>query len=259
MTTVVGLLHLATAIAYLILMVIAVLEQRKPARVTPFSAALTVMFSGCGLHHAVHAEHALVFGREVSPLALPSLAVAAIPSMIFLALRFEALRGGRGDRMIVATPAWLGLVPITAALVSGAVLTPAIAAAARDGIDTPAVLANLVLFVTYSMAGWYLMRTQVARRPVRGGWSLSGISLAAIFPLCAFAHVVNSLVTTGDVHSLFVDLYQTPASIWFLWTVRTLHRRGRRELTRRPAVGRPSRTRRPSPWATKAPLVQRPA
>ena len=76
--------------------------------------------------------------------------------------------------------------------------------------DIPGLASNLVLLVTYSMVGWFLARTQVARRPLRGGWSVSGISLAAIFPTCALAHVVSALVSPGDVHTLLVDGYQIP-------------------------------------------------
>jgi len=59
MTVAVGLVHAATAAAYLFLFVVAVGEVRSARRVTSFGAALTLMFLGCGLHHAVHAEHLL--------------------------------------------------------------------------------------------------------------------------------------------------------------------------------------------------------
>jgi len=53
MTVAVGLVHAATAAAYLFLFVVAVGEVRSARRVTPFGAALTLMFLGCGSHHAV--------------------------------------------------------------------------------------------------------------------------------------------------------------------------------------------------------------
>ena len=249
MTVAVGLVHAATAAAYLFLFVVAVGEVRSARRVTSFGAALTLMFLGCGLHHAVHAEHALVFGRATSPLVFAGLLVAAVPSAIFLALRLEAMRGGRGDRFIAGTPVWLALAPTALGTFGGVLVLAALADGPSVVTDLPGLVSNLVLLATYSAVGWWLVRTQVARRPLRGGWSLSGVSLAAIFPSCGLAHVINALTAPGDVHTLLVDGYQIPVSLFFLWTVGRLYRRGRALVNRRPAVGRATPAARPSPWA----------
>jgi hypothetical protein len=247
-----GLIHAVTAGAYLFLFVIAVREVRRAERVVAFDAALTLMFLGCGSHHAVHAEHALIFGRPADATSVVALAIAAVPSAIFLALRVEAMRGGRGDRFIPGTPAWLGALPVLLGAAAGALLLGALMGGPASVPDLPGLASNLVLLATYSMVGWFLIRTQVARRPLRGGWSLSGVSLATIFPACAVAHVVSALVSPGDVHTLVVDGYQIPVSLFFLWTVHSLYRRGRRLARRRPVVGRSRSTPRPSPWATSA-------
>ena len=250
MTLAAGLIHLGTAGSYLFLFCNAVREVHRAERVTAFGAALTLMFLGCGLHHAVHAEHALIFGRPADATTVISLLIAGIPSAVFLALRVEAMRGGRGDRFIAGTPSCVGALPVALAATAGALLLGAAEHGPPVAPDVPGLVSNLVLLATYSLVGWFLVRTQIARRPLRGGWSLNGLSLAAIFPACAVAHVVSALVSPGDIHTLAVDGYQIPVSLFFLWTVHSLYRRGRRLATQRPVVGRTQRAARPSPWAT---------
>jgi hypothetical protein len=248
-TLAVGIVHALTAAAYLFLFVVAIREVRAAGRITAFGAALTLMFLGCGMHHFIHAEHALVFGRGGDPLTLAALLLAGTPSAIFLWLRLEAMGGGRGDRFVAGTPAWLGLAPVAFGAAAAALTIVSVGYGPTPVPDVPGFASNLVLLVTYSTVGWFLARTQVARRPLRGGWSVSGISLAAIFPTCAMAHVVSALVSPGDVHTLIADGYQIPVSLFFLWSVARMYGRGRRLATRRPAVGRAARAGRPSPWA----------
>jgi len=146
-TVAVGLVHAATAAAYLFLFVVAVGEVRSARRVTSFGAALTLMFLGCGMHHAVHAEHALIFGRASSPLVLAGLLVAAVPSAIFLALRLEAMRGGRGDRFLGGTPAWLALAPTALGAFAGILVLAALAEGPSPVTDVPGLASNLVFLL----------------------------------------------------------------------------------------------------------------
>ena len=44
-----------------------------------------------------------------------------------------------------------------------------------------AVALNVVLFAAYLLIGVLVVRTQVARRPMLGGWSLSGLALGSVF------------------------------------------------------------------------------
>jgi hypothetical protein len=48
-----------------------------------------------------------------------------------------------------------------------------------------AIVPNALVLVTYGMVGLLLFRTQLLRHPATGGWSVSGLSLAAIFPSCS--------------------------------------------------------------------------
>ena len=47
---------------------------------------------------------------------------------------------------------------------------------------------NLLLIVIYGAIGYFLARTQIANRRPLGGWSLSGLALAVVFPTCAAMH-----------------------------------------------------------------------
>ncbi len=127
--------------------------------------------------------------------------------------------------------------------------TIAPAAAARD-LNVASVAANSLLFVNYLIVGVLVLRTQLARRPGLGGWSVSGLSMGGVFLTCGVAHLVAGLATPADWHTLLFDVTGVPFSIHFLWVVRSLHRNSLRDWNRRPLVGLASRQSRPSPWAT---------
>jgi hypothetical protein len=100
---------------------------------------------------------------------------------------------------------------------------------AIDFSAIPSALPNLLLVVVYSAIGFYLVRTQLANRRPLGGWSVSGVALALIFPTCALMHGAYAYyVTTGqygaDVHGLAVDWLAVPAGIYFVWVVQALYR-----------------------------------
>ena len=120
--------------------------------------------------------------------------------------------------------------------------------AAGEPVSVAAVLPNAILFVNYSLVGLYTARTQLARRPLLGGWSLSGVAMSGVFLTCALAHLATGLLTPPGA----LDLVGAPASFYFLWAVHRLHRDSTRDWNRRPLVGRPAPRGRRSPWADQA-------
>ena len=81
----------------------------------------------------------------------------------------------------------------------------------------------------YTTIGYYLVRTQLANRRPLGGWSVSGLSLAIIFPTCAAMHGIYAFYTlTGkyslDLHQAPVDWLSVPAGLYFVWVVQALYR-----------------------------------
>jgi hypothetical protein len=115
------------------------------------------------------------------------------------------------------------------------------------------VLPNLVLFVNYVVVGVLVRRTQIARRPLLGGWSLSGVAMAGVFPSCGISHLAAGLSVPADVHMLLFDLPGVPASLFFLWVVSRVHADSLAGWNRRPLVGRAAATSRRSPWAAAEP------
>jgi hypothetical protein len=246
-----GLLALLTGLAYSGLGVIAVYELGRNHKTRGFSylgGAFALMAATCGPHHLVHAEHHLIWNEPVAGPMLAALAIGFVPGAIFVLLRIEAAFGGRGDRFVSGTPALLAAVPWAVAAASGAIVWAALEVA-RD-VNPVSLAANLMLFVNYVIVGVLVLRTQLARRPGLGGWSISGLSLGGVFVTCGVAHLAAGLATPADWHTLLFDVPGVPFSIYFLWVVRGLHRNSLRDWNRRPLVGRASRQSRPSPWAT---------
>ena len=97
-----------------------------------------------------------------------------------------------------------------------------------------------------------MRRTQLARRPLLGGWSLSGAAMAGVFPTCGLTHLTTGLTTMPELHTYLFHLPGVPASILFLWVVHRVHANSLADWNRRPLVGRATATSRRSPWATAA-------
>jgi hypothetical protein len=250
-TILAGILTLLTGLAYSGLGLIACYELGRNHRTRGFSylgGAFALMAATCGPHHLVHAEHHLLWGEPTTGPMLAALAIGFVPGGIFVLLRIEALAGGRGDRFVAGTPPLLAALPWVVAAGSGAVIWAAIGEA-RDP-NPFSLAANIVLFGNYMVVGVLVLRTQLARRPGLAGWSVSGLALGGVFVTCGVAHLVAGLVTPADWHTLLFDVLGVPFSIYFLWVVRSLHRKSLRDWNRRPLVGRASRQSRPSPWAT---------
>jgi hypothetical protein len=180
--------------------------------------------------------------------ALAALVLGAVPAVAFLSLRLEAVLGGRGDRVLRNSRVF-GAIPWAMAAVGGATLWEALRHAAPAGVDLRALVPNVVLFANYCLVGAFTARTQLARRPLLDGWSLSGTAMAAVFWTCALSHLVDGLLTGSNPAGRFFDNVGIPASLYFLWAVYRLHRDSERDWNRRPLVGRAAPLGRRSPWA----------
>jgi hypothetical protein len=252
MTAVALILSLALGCAYTGLGIITAYELTRHTGSRGFSyfgAGFLLMAATCGPHHLVHALH-LLGGERASTQYVAALAIGTPSGVVFILLRVEAAFGGRGDRLIPGTPLLLAAFPVVMLGGSGAVLFEAAQYARHNGFHLAGVAPNLVLFVNYLLVGHFTARTQFARRPVLGGWSLSGVAMAGVFTTCAVTHLVAGLTTPPNVHSLALDNLGVPASIFFLWVVHRLHRDSLRDWNRAPLVGRAAPLGRRSPWAT---------
>lgn len=248
-STAAGVAALAAGLAYLGLGLITGYELVSRFRshgLSRFGLALLLMFLTCGAHHVEHALHVLFEGQVVSGSVVVGQALALVPAVVFVGLRVQALLGGAGERFVTGTPGWFAVLPWLAAAAVGA----ALALAARD---LPGLRTNtdgwpsLMLAGAYLLVGVLMIRTQLMRRRARGGWSLSGTSLAAVFPTCALNHLL--VAPHAGAHLFAVDLVAVPASAFFLWQTHLLYREAVRDWNRTPLIGHPARAGRRSPWA----------
>jgi hypothetical protein len=237
MTLAVALANLVLGIAYSGYGVMTALEMQREYRTfgySLFGTAWLFMAFTCGPHHLFHATHLLFEGRRGGGLDLFAVAIGLPFGVVWLWLRIEAFRGGRGDRFIPGTPQWMRWAPLVAIAYVAVLLigvTTVVADGAPAGGARPgtAVIANIALVFIYMAIGWFVLRTQLANRPAMGGWSVSGLCLAVIFPTCALMHGVwATYALTGhyhhDWHGTLIDWFAVPAGLFFLWVVRGLYR-----------------------------------
>lgn len=251
----------ATGIAYTglgILTVYEMLRERQALGRSQFGLAFALMAFTCGPHHLLRGVDAATTPHLLARRSLVALLVGLPPGLTFVALRIEALRGGRADRTIHAGAS---LVPGLVAML-GVVTGGVFAAALVQGVavDPWFALANGVLAASYLAVGWYILTTQLRRFGAHQTWSLSGLALGFIFPTCALvhaSHVLASPLVAGHAHASvtfatratsLLDLAGLPASIWFLIVVRRLYQEGLADWNRRPLVGRGLVPRRLAPW-----------
>ncbi len=229
MSVLVGLLNLVLGMAYTTYGVLTLVDMKRGWTTMGFShfgAAWVAMAFTCGPHHVEHGLHNLVYGRAGGPLDLVAVLVGLPMGLTWLYLRIEAFLGGRGDRHIGETPTWLVALPLVGAgylalLLAGVYALPTMRANWR-------VVPNIMLVVIYCAIGYFLARTQLARRARGEAWSVSGLSLVGIFPTCAFMHgVYGAYAVSGryvfDPHGLLIDVLAVPAGLYFLWVVRGLY------------------------------------
>jgi hypothetical protein len=252
MSIVAGLLSLGLGLAYVGLGTIAAYElvrHRASRGFSPFGTGLLMMAATCGPHHLMHAAHHLLQREAASSPMVAALALAFAPGVVFVFLRVEAAFGGRGDRLVAGSPLWLAAFPVVVLAAGGVTLFEAFELARLHGFHLAGLVPSGVLFVNYLLVGVFTGRTQLARRPVLGGWSLSGVAMSGVFATCAIAHLAAGLTLAPDFHTLTLDNLGVPASLYFLWVVHRLHRASLRDWNRAPLVGRAAPLGRSSPWA----------
>jgi hypothetical protein len=250
-----GLLALLTGIAYTLLGAITASDlarHRRSRGHSHFGFGFLLMAATCGPHHLVHATHLLFEGHTAGGPLLAALAVGLPPGAAFTLLRLEAMLGGRGDRFAPGSPLHIAVLPIVVAGAAGAILLAALQQAPTpDGGWAWAGLgANGFLAVAYLITGLIVLRTQLARRPGLGGWSVSGVAMAGVFTTCGLSHITAGLTTPVELHTLMFDLPGVPAAAYFLWVVHRLNRSSLNDWNRRPLVGRAAAHGRPAPWTT---------
>lgn len=232
MTITVGILNLILGIVYTQYGTMTAIEMSRNRRTMGFShfgAAWIAMAFTCGPHHWVHGIHVLAEGRSGGPLDLAAVIVGFPAGVLWFLLRVEAFRGGRGDRYWEGDPIWVLALPTLAGIYVTAMVAAALGAGSLDLSQMLWVAPNLMLMAIYLAIGWFLARTQLANRRPLGGWSVSGLALAIIFPTCAAMHATYAFYSlTGrygpDAHGIGVDLVAVPAGLYFLWVVHALYR-----------------------------------
>ena len=248
MTAAVAVANLLLGIAYTGYGVMTVIEMRRdwPSfGFSHFGTAWICMAFTCGPHHLVHAVHLAAEGRPGGPLDLVAVIVGLPVGVLWLSLRVEAFAGGQGDRFVFSTPWWLRVAPVASGLYLVAVGFASVAVAGGQFRPTAIVRVNAALVVLYMAIGWVVLRTQLRNHALMGGWSVSGLCLAVIFPTCALMHGVWAAYALGglyhhDVHGLVVDWLSVPAAVYFLWVVHRLYRDSLRDWNQGPGeVGLP--------------------
>jgi hypothetical protein len=232
-----------------------------------FGIGFSLMAASCGPHHLVHGLRVLQ-GEAISLPMLVATLIGLPAGLTFVALRIEAIWGGRGDRCISFTERRAAPLVCALAIVGGwlcgaafarpeadlpfqILCTPAGLAlrATGSGGDVVSItfIANMFVSATYGMVGWYIVVTQARGRQADGAWSLSGLALAGVFFTCALMHIVDATTRDNNAMVLF-DLIGVPASVYFLRIVKQVHNDSVMDWNRRPLVGHAASPARPSPW-----------
>ena len=272
MMWIIGIGNLLVGLAYSGLGLLSAWEafsQYRLRGLSRFGLGFSLMAASCGPHHLVHGW-CVLNGGTASPAMLGITLIGLPAGLVFCLLRMEAMMGGPGDRVLFVSPramaasmvAGLGAVgllagwalaapsvpPLEVCTATGLRLVVDVSARARE-LSALILFTNLFVAVTYAMVGWYLVSTQVRRYVLDRAWSLSGLSLAAVFPTCAAMHLIVALSSEHDTATIGFDLIGVPASIYFLWVVRRLHTNSVIDWNRRPLVGVAFAPTRGAPWA----------
>ena len=231
MTLAVGLLNLVLGSVYTSYGLMTIVDLRRGWATrgpSHFGFAWLAMAFTCGPHHLDHAAHVLLAGRPGGGLDVIAVAVGLPAGVAWFVLRVEAMFGGNGDRFFEGTPRWLLVAPVAGAIYTATLFTT-LGTITRGGTLEPRVLPNIALLALYGAIAFVLTTTQLRNHQVTGGWSLSGVSLAAVMLTCGYMHTVHAAYAqTGrydvDLHGLTIDILAIPAAGYFLWVVTALHR-----------------------------------
>ena len=230
MIVTVSFFHLLMGTVYTSYGVLTAIDLKRGWRTFGFShfgvAWITVAFT-CGPHHLDHGLH-VALGSGARGLDAAAVIFGVPAGLTWFLLRLEAFNGGRGDRIITGTPRWLRVAPWLVGAVLG-VLAVWMASELRGELHFSVLLVpNVLLAFLYGQIGYYLVRTQLANHRLSGEWSVSGLSLFVVFPTCAAMHLAHIVyATTGaytiDQHGTIIDWLSVPATLYFLWVVRSLY------------------------------------
>ena len=195
--------------------------------VSHFGLAWIAMAFTCGPHHLEHGLHIAFASRDAGVLDLIAVLVGFPAGVIWFLLRVEALRGGRGDRVVEGTPTWVRALVWASALYLVAIAASVGVVLADSASLTPRITPNVILLGLYGLIGYYLLRTQLANRVTSGGWSVSGLALTIVFPTCGLMHAMFAVYASSgryavEWHGLLIDWLAVPAAIYFVWVVRNL-------------------------------------
>ena len=228
----VAVLNLTLGLVYTSYGVMTAVDLKRGWRTMGFShfgAAWIAMAFTCGPHHFEHGLHVALAGRAGGPLDAAAVIIGLPAGAIWFFLRVEVFQGGRGDRFIPGTPAWIRALPAASVVYAVAIVGAFgwVLAGSTQQFG-PRITPNLLLLAVYCLIGYYLLRTQLANRVPDGGWSLSGVALTIVFPTCALMHTAYAIYATSgryDVewHGLVIDWLSVPAAIYFVWVVRSLY------------------------------------
>ena len=244
-----GVLNVVLGIAYTTYGFITISDLKRGWKTMGFShfgAAWVTMAFTCGPHHLVHGIHILFEGRVGGSWDMMSVLIGFPAGIAFLVLRSEAWIGGRGDRFISGTPLWIQALPAAAAAYGTALIAWTLQV--NGSLSFPRqVYPNLMLIVVYFMIGYLVLRTQLRNRVALHGWSVSGLSLAVIFPTCGVMHGVYAMYAATrtyhlDWHGFYIDWLAVPSALYFLWVVRNLYRQAMRDWNRRMMDAVPDRS-----------------
>lgn len=232
MTVTVGALNILLGLVYFQYGSMSLIELRRNWREMGFShfgAAWVAMAFTCGPHHFVHGVHVLSSRAGGGWLDLVAVLLGAPAGIAWFALRVEAFRGGQGDRFIPGSPLWVLALPTALGVYVTAVIAAVLNAGPIELQNIGAAAPNALLVVIYAVVGYYLIRTQVANRRPLGGWSVSGLALAVIFPTCALMHAVYGYYLLSGVYGVsagttVIDVLAVPGGLYFLWVVQALYR-----------------------------------
>jgi hypothetical protein len=232
MTTTVAVLNMVLGLVYCQYGTMTLIDMRRQWRTMGFShfgAAWIAIAFTCGPHHFVHGLHLLVGHGSAGPLDLVAVVIGFPAGVIWFALRVEAFAGGAGDRFIKGTPVWILALPALASAYAATIVTVVVDGGHFRGDQLVAVAPNLLLVAIYATIGYYLARTQLANRRPLGGWSVSGLALAVIFPTCAMMHAVYAYYAVSGRYqaaspTTVIDWLAVPAGMYFLWVVQSLYR-----------------------------------
>lgn len=242
--------NVALAAVYLALAGVAAAEMiqgRTRRGLTRFGVGFTAVMGTSGLVRLAAAQSA------PSQPVLVAVAMGFGPASLFLWLRLERHLGGRGERFIAGTPPVVALVPLVVAFIAGANYAVA-------GFDWPIrrnvvpvrFVADVVLVATHLAIAWVYARTQTLRRTTVGGWSLTGLAVAVIFPTHATVHGVHGLIDADAEHLTLVTVLAVPAALWFLWSLLQVHRDAVADWHRHTRLGVRRRPSRRPPWRSTA-------